>query len=154
MITGPSLRPGSRSLAVRDDRGSVLMLGMGLVVVCLLAVVVLVDVASALAQRQRLQSVADATALAGAQAIDLESYYRDGAGPRTRLDPSAVSAAARRHLAGSGARRDIAGLVVEGVWSDGEQVTVELSTPLRLPFLSGMFMGQVVVRSQALLAYR
>ena len=149
----PSLARDERGLA-RDDRGSVLLLGMGFVAVCLLAVVVLVDVASALGQRQRLQSVADATALAGAQAIDLDAYYRDGAGPATRLDTSAVSAVAQRHLVGSGARRDIVGLVVESVWSDGEQVTVELSSPLRLPFLAGLFGGQVRVRSQALLSYR
>ncbi len=138
----------------RDDRGSVLLLGLGLVMVCLLSVVVLVDVAAALGQRQRLQALADAAALAGAQAIDVAAYYRDGAGALTRLEPAAVSAAARRHLAAAGAARDIPGLVIEEVSSDGERVTVDLRCPMRLPFGSAVFAGDIQVRSDALLAYR
>lgn len=138
----------------RDDRGSVLLLGVGLVAVALLALVVLTDVAAALLQRQRLLAVADGAALAGAQAIDLAAYYAQGAGPQTRLDPTAVDVAARRHLAGTGARRDIDGLAVERVWSDGQQVVVELSAPLTLPFLTSLFGGEVRVQSWSRLSYR
>ena len=136
------------------DEGSVLLLGIGLVVVCLLAVTVLVDVSAAFLQRQQLFAVADASAIAGAQAIDVAAYYANGASAATRLDPAAVNSAVERHLARASARQSIPGLVVRRVWSDGSQVAVGLSCPLRLPFLSGLFGGDIAVESWAQLGYR
>jgi uncharacterized membrane protein len=138
----------------RRDAGSVLILGAGLIAVALLAVVVLVDAASAYLQRQQLLAVADAAALAGAQAIDLAAYYENGATVATRLDLAAVPARAREHLARSGAAAAIEGLSVERISTDGEQVAVRLQAPLRLPFLSSLARGPVVVESRARLAYR
>ena len=65
------MRPSTRP---RGDRGSVLLLGLGLTVMCVLAVTVLADVSAVLLQRQRLLALADGAALAGAQAIDLMDY--------------------------------------------------------------------------------
>ncbi len=138
----------------RDDRGSVLLLGIGLVVVCVLALAVLVDVTAVFLQRQRLFAVADAAAIAGAQAIDLDAYYAHGASASTRLDPSAVTAAVRSHLERAGARAAIPGLTVSRVWSDGNSVAVALQCPLNLPFLSGLFGGRASVESWAQLDYR
>ncbi|MEI6360735.1 MAG: pilus assembly protein TadG-related protein [Actinomycetes bacterium] len=138
----------------RDDEGSVLLLGIGLVVVCVLAVAALVDASSAFLQRQKLFAVADAAAVAGAQAIDLPAYYAHGATSATRLEPAAVSATVTRHLERADARRAIPGMVVTRIWSDGQQVVVGLQSPLRLPFLSGLFGGQVAVESWAQLDYR
>ena len=130
------------------------MLGVGLVVICVLAVTVLVDVSAAFLQRQQLFAMADASAIAGAQAIDIAAYYANGASATTRLDPAAVSSAVERHLARASARDTIPGLVVRRVWSDGSQVAVDLSCPLRLPFLSGLFGGDIAVESWAQLGYR
>jgi Flp pilus assembly protein TadG len=136
------------------DEGSVLLLGVGLVVVCLLAIVAVADASSAFLQRQRLFAVADAAAVAGAQAIDLPAYYAQGATAATRLEPAAVSTTVNRHLTRAQASRSIPGLTVTRIWSDGRQVVVGLRSPLRLPFLSGLFGGDVVVESWAQLDYR
>jgi hypothetical protein len=132
----------------------VLLLGIGLVVVCVLALTALIDVSAAFLQRQQLFALADDAAIAGAQAIDLPAYYAGGASATTRLDPAAVSATVQRHLARAGSRSAIPGLVVRRIWSDGRQVAVDLGCPLRLPFLSGLFGGEIRVESWAQLGYR
>ena len=135
----------------RDDRGSVLLLGVAWVVVCLLAVVVLVDASAAFLQRRQLVALADGAALAGAQAIDLDAYYADGASSATRLEPGLVPVRVRSHLARAGAD-GVDGLTLEAVSSDGREVRVRLSAPLRLPFLASVFDGRVVAQSHARLA--
>jgi uncharacterized membrane protein len=132
------------------DRGSVLLLGVGLTVVCLLAFVALVDASAAFLQRRQLLAVADAAALAGAQAIDLPSYYESGASAATRLDVGIVP---RRVRAQVGAA-DVAGLTIDAIQSDGDAVLVRLSRPLELPFLPGVFGDRIRVESRAQLAYR
>lgn len=136
------------------DEGSVLLLGVGLVAVCLLAVAALVDVSAAFVQRQQLFAVADSAAIAGAQAIDLPAYYANGATAATRLAPADVHATVDRHLDRADARGTVPGLVVRRIWSDGSQVVVGLTAPLRLPFLSELFGGEIAVESWAQLAYR
>ena len=134
---------------LRDDEGSVLLLGIGLVVVCLLAMVIVVDASSAFLQRRALMSLADGAALAGAQAIDLDHYYAHGASTGTRLSSAGVAAAARAHLASAGSE-----VTIEQIATDGVQVRVRLSAPVRLPFLG---LGRTeVVRAQgsARLDYR
>jgi hypothetical protein len=139
---------------IAREEGSVLVLGVGLIAVCLLAIVVLVDASTAYLHRQQLLAVADAAALAGAQAIDLPAYYDRGASASTRLDPAVVPARVRQHLSHSQAATALRGLVVERIWSDGLQVVVDLSCPVELPFLSGAFAPIVRVESRAQLAYR
>jgi hypothetical protein len=138
---------------LRDDRGSSTLLGIVLLWVCLLAMAVLVDASAAFLQRRQLVSLADAAALAGAQAIDIDAYYAEGASARTRLDPEAVDSRVRRYLRVSGATA-APGLAVERITSDGRRVLVRLSAPLRLPFLSSAFTERVVVEAGARLAYR
>ncbi len=143
----------SRLRRVTDERGSILITGAGLIAVCLLAVAVLVDASSAFVQRQQLFALADAAALAGAQAIDLDAYYAEGASAATRLDIGAVPGRVRAHLTRSRAAEAVTGLAVEGISSDGSQVVVALSAPLRLPFLSGLTEARVAVEARSQLAY-
>ena len=119
--------------------------------VCLLALVVLVDASAAFLQRRELVSLADAAALAGAQAIDIDAYYEHGASSATRLEPRLVPVRVRGHLDRAGAA-SIDGLVVEEVSSDGTGVRVRLSTPFRLPFLAGLVDSRVVAESWARLS--
>lgn len=140
-----------RRLSVGDDRGSVLILGIGLVVVCLLAIAVLTDVTAAFLQRRHLMAIADAAALAGAQAIDVDAYYADGARIGTRLAPAQVAAVARGHAQ---AVDDVPGLSVDSVVTDGVTVKVALSAPLRLAFFDAVRDEVVRVESTARLDYR
>jgi len=140
------------------DRGSVLPLGIGLAAACLLAGVVAVDVGAAFLQRQQLLALADAAALAGAQGIDLDEYYENGASAATALDPAAVPTLVRRHLTAARAAQTVPGLRVERIASDRDDVRVLLSAPLRLPFWPSVaepaLGDRVVVESHARLAYR
>lgn len=139
-------------MTANRQRGSVLTLAVGLTCVCLLAITLLVDGAAAFLQRQQLLAVADASALAGAQAVELDAYYEYGAGTATRLSPALVDAAARRHLMSAAAA--VEGLRVDRIWTDGRQVVVALRRSLDLPFLSGLFDGDISVESWAELDYR
>ena len=140
------------------DRGSTLILGLGLVVVCVLAGVVAIDVGAAHLQRRNLLALADAAALAGAQAIDLDAYYRDGASAATALDARSVPVLVRRHLAATLAQGSPASVAIERIAADADEVVVRLSVPLDVPLwraAAGAVLGErVVVEAHARLAYR
>lgn len=143
---------------LRSDRGSVLVLGLGAVVVCLLALVVGVDASAAFLQRRALVALADASAIAGAQGIDLDTYYREGASASTGLDSRAVVHRVASFLAATHASTDagsgMEGLRLEQVSMDDRTVVVRISAPLRLPFLSALGDQDITVESRARLAYR
>lgn len=143
---------------LRSERGSTLPLAIGLITICLLAVAVVTDVTAIYLQRRNLMVVADAMALAGAQAIDVDAYYAGGATQGTRLDAGRVVTSANAHLDRMDARVSIPGLVVEQVATDGQLVRIVLRAPLRLPFFSAMVEGQpdrmITVESLARLDYR
>ena len=136
-----------------DERGSVLLLGIAWVGIVLLTLMVGIDASSAFLQRRALVAVADAAALAGAQGIDLDAYYREGASTQTALDPRAVTARVTGFVAQVPAS-EISGLRLDGVTSDGRSVVVQVSAPVRLPFLSGFVDDRIVVQSRAQLSYR
>jgi hypothetical protein len=94
---------------------------------------------------------ADAAAIAGAQGINLDEYYVTGASSATRLQPADVIRLATRHIRGSTMP---AGMVIERIWSDGIDVTVRLSAPLRLPFPLAPTLDRITVESRARLQYR
>lgn len=138
---------------IDDDRGSVMLLAIGAVAVAALMLVIGVDASAAFLQRRALTNLADATALAGAQGIDLDAYYRDGAHAQTRLDPAAVQARVTTFLQRSNAAT-MDGLRLDGVITDGTSVTVRLSAPLHLPFSGAWAADRVKVEAGAQLAYR
>jgi hypothetical protein len=112
---------------------------------------VCIDGAVALVQRQALLSAADAAAIAGAQGINLDEYYATGASSSTRLQPADVIRLATRHIRGSTMPP---GMSIERIWSDGTDVTVRLSAPLRLPFPLVPALDRITVESRARLEYR
>lgn len=143
----------ARALGQRlaQDRGSVLLLGIGWIVVCLLALAVMTDVTAAFLQRRQLMAIADSAALAGAQTLDVDAYYAQGAQTGTRLSPAQVAAAARSHALAYG---DVPGMRVDSIVSDGVTVRVALSAPLRLPFFDSLRDETVRVAATARLDYR
>ena len=120
---------------IGTDEGSVLLLGIGWLFTCLVAVVVMIDISAIMLQRQHLQAASDAAALAGAQGIDLAAYYSQGATINTRLDAGSVRARVLRHLEASDTYADLPGLTVDRIWTDGEHVQVSLRKPLVVPIL-------------------
>ncbi len=137
----------------RDDTGSVMVLGLVAIAICLLSVVVAVDASAAFLQRRALVAIADAGALAGAQALDVDAYYREGASAATSLSPGEVEKRVRAFLLRTGATA-VPGLSLDSVTSDGRYVTVSVSAPLDLPFLRSMADDPLRAESRARLAYR
>ncbi|MEY3734855.1 MAG: hypothetical protein RL347_2214 [Actinomycetota bacterium] len=134
------------------DEGSILVLTLGFIVICILALAVVVDASTVFLARRALQSQADGAALAGAQAIDLGAYYARGASARIQLDASGVRAAVDRHV-----RRDPGEGRLTGVSLRDEVVLVTMTDRVRPPFSgwltpSGAY--DLEVEAGAMLGYR
>ncbi len=142
------------SREVRNDTGSVMLLGIILVAVCLLALAVVADVSALFIQRRNLAAIADASALAGAQAIDLDAYYAHGASRATALDPAIVVRVVRANVAAVVAADGLRGVRLDEVHSDGESVSVHLSAPVTVPFLDSLIGERAEVIARARLDYR
>jgi uncharacterized membrane protein len=139
---------------VRADRGSVLVLGIGFIGICLLAIAVVGDVGSAFLQRRSLTAIADAAAIAGAQVIDLDAYYAGGATIGTALDAPGVYAATADAIARSGAPERIPGFRTVRIEVRDDIVHVHLAAPLRLTFFTEFAQTDIQVHATARLDYR
>lgn len=120
--------------SVRDDRGSVLLLGLGFIAVILIAVSVATDAALAFVQRSALQARADAAVLAGVQAIDLDAYYLYGATPATVLVPATARTKTISHLQRVQASNPIHGLEIVTVTATDRAVEAVIKAPIRTAF--------------------
>jgi uncharacterized membrane protein len=121
-----------RRLRPRNDDGTVLLLILGLVVVAALLVAVVTDVSALYLERRELIAAADGAALAGAQAIDRESVYRNGlptSGP-VPLDRDAAEQAVRDYLTEAGL---LTGDLDVTISTSATTVSVALRTRARLP---------------------
>jgi len=135
-----------------SDDGSILVLSLGFIVICFLALAVVVDASTVFLARRALQSQADAAALAGAQAIDVDAYYSGGADARIRLDPAGIRRAVEGHV-----RRDPGDGRLTGVSLRNDIVLVAMVDRVRPPFSgwltpSGAY--DLVVEAGAILSYR
>lgn len=138
--------PSSR----RGDAGSILLLQVFLVVAIVMAITVVADVGTVIGVRRELAATADQAAIAGAQALDLDAYYRgDAAGAGLALDPGAVDAVVRRYLAPALAAGQRDGLRIEEVTVAGDRVTVRLGRRARLPFTASLGLDSVPVTASA-----
>jgi Flp pilus assembly protein TadG len=134
------------------DDGSILVLSLGFIVICILALAVVVDASTVFLARRALQSQADAAALAGAQAIDVDAYYSGGADARIRLDPARIRATVERHV-----RRDPGDGRLAAVSLRNDIVLVAMTDRVRPPFSgwltpSGSY--DLEVEAGAVLSYR
>ncbi len=134
------------------DEGSIMLLGIGMIGVCLLALAVITDSANAFIQQRELQSIADSIALAGAQGMDIQEYYRTGATQSTMLNAAQVRDIARTHANAMIADSDIE-LTNIAIEPDGKSVLVTLNAPLRLTFFDALPFDPVEVSASARLDY-
>jgi hypothetical protein len=123
-------------LEARDD-GSMLILMIGLVVLCLLLVAVVTDASTLFLARMHLISAVDGAALAGAQAVDQRALYTGPATGQLPLDPTGVRTAVDRYLVLDGD----ADVDVLSVSTDGAVVRVAFQRQVRLPFLDLVTLG-------------
>lgn len=140
-----------RSSRLGDERGSVLLLGLGFVGVTLVALSVAVDASLAFVQRSVVQARADAAVLAGVQAIDLATYYANGATSGTTLVPDQARNKTLQHLQQANQRSAIEGLEIVSVTSNSSTVETILRAPVRTVFWP--IEASMSVRAQARLDY-
>jgi hypothetical protein len=123
-----------------DERGSITPLIVGFMLVVTVLVGVVVDASAAFLARQRLDSIADAAALAATEGLAGESAYVGGLDDRARIDPvTATRYAAASILAAHG----LPGLAFE-VHTGERVVEVDVRAPLRLPIPVPGISGSVV----------
>jgi uncharacterized membrane protein len=120
----------------RDDRGSVLPLIIGSLVVMTMLVTVVTDVSVLWLARRSVQATVDGAALAGAQAVDLPTLYAEGADGDLALDPRAARTAVRSYVRALPSSQLPSGLRVASVTATTTTVTVRAQATARLPFLS------------------
>jgi uncharacterized membrane protein len=131
---------GSKRPSGRGENGTVLLLILGLVTIAALLVAVVTDVSALYLERRELVAAVDGAALAGAQAVDEESVYRDGlptSGP-VPLDESAAERAARDYLVDAGVLGPNSEVTVS---TSTTTVTVALMTSVDLPVASTVTAG-------------
>lgn len=114
------------------ERGSITPLVVGFAVVVAMLVAVVVDASAAYLQRQGLDAVADAAALAATDGLEGEQVYLHGLHGRAAIDPAAARGFVEDYLRASGVRERYPGLSVS-VESGGRTVVVRVAAPLRLP---------------------
>lgn len=135
---------------LRSERGSILPLELFLVAAVAMGITVVADVGSVIGVRRELAATADQAAIAGAQAVDLDAYYRHGAGVASvDLDPGSVTAAVSRYLAPAMAAGQVEGLRIQAITVRSDTVTVTLTGRAPLPFTSSVGLESVPVTASA-----
>jgi hypothetical protein len=121
--------------ALAPDDGSTLPLTILYGMLSLVLVLLVVAATSLYLERKRLFTLADAAALVGAEAFDLDDVALTDAGFRPVLETPRVSAAVRDYIAANPG--DFENLAIERAETiDGRSATVSLSALWRPPVLS------------------
>ncbi len=144
-----------RSWVHSGESGNIMLLGIGLLGVCLLALAVIADSSSAFIQQRNLQAQADSLALAGVQGIDLIAYYNNGATDSTKLNAGNVNAIVQGHfLSTESLSQETTERPVLQLQSTETGVYVTLTAPLRLTFFDSLPFDPIRVSAAARLDYR
>jgi hypothetical protein len=128
----------TQAVAVRGEDGSILPLAIVFGVLALALVLTVVAVTSLYLERERLFTVADGAALAGAESFELSAAgaTSDGALPQPALTPDRVRAAVDDYLA-SAASNGLEELTVESAGTDdGRSARVRLAATWHPPVVS------------------
>jgi uncharacterized membrane protein len=134
---------------LRDDRGSVLPLVVGVVVLVIALVTVVTDVSVLWLQRRSLQATVDGAALAGAQAVDLPKVYAGGANGDLALNPKAARAAVRSYVAAVPSSKRLTSFTVARVTVTSATVTVRATAVVHPPFVTWLTGTGVTVVAEA-----
>lgn len=124
-----------RDVRRRDQRGTALLLIVGLAVMLLMMAAVVTDASAAYLQRQGLDTLADGAALTGADAgASGAEAYGGGLGGDLHLDPGLARRAVLDYLRRVGAYARFPGLTADvAVDPTAQRVTVVVHATVRLP---------------------
>jgi uncharacterized membrane protein len=122
-----------------DDEGSILLLTLGFAILALALVLVVTDASKVFLTRRALVSSADAAALAGAQSLDVASFYARG-GDTLPLDSDGAVAAVREYVDDAGLAQVYTDFQLVSVEVEASVVTVTVRARSLLPF--GSYVGR------------
>jgi hypothetical protein len=132
-----------------NDRGSILPLIAGAVMLTLVMVVGISAATSLLVERSRLFALADSVAVVAAESFNPRTVTRGSAGVRAPMTSAEVRANSAHYLQAVGPGR-LLGLVLErAVTIDNRVVEVTLSSAWRPPMVSQFFPSNMRVRVTA-----
>lgn len=132
----------------RDD-GSILLFGIGLSIAGLMIATVSINVASLWVTRNVLDGIADGSALAAAQAVNVDAIYRDGLGTNLRLNENLARAKVNQYVDAASVRSQVQNFSVRSVYVSGTAVTVTVQASPRTAFGYLMPVSTPVVVSAA-----
>jgi len=121
---------------IRDDRGTVMVLTLGLVPVIAGLIAVGTDAAVLFTQRRALAADAESAVLAAAQAADLEVLYTSRRIDSLPLDCRAARAIVDQRLAKPNVRQQGSGVSVADFRCTQTSVSLRVRTRVTLPFAS------------------
>lgn len=117
-----------------DDQGTIFLLGIGLAVVALLVLTTSVNIAALWVTRSKLDSVADATALAASHSIDIAHIYESGVTEPIRLNPEMAKQKSTIYLNKLGLASELKNLKVIDFSVVENTVQITLQADASLPF--------------------
>lgn len=121
---------------IRDDRGTVMMLTLGLVPIIAGLIAVGTDAAVLFTQRRALAADAESAVLAAAQAADLEALYTSRQIDSLPLDCRAARAIVDHRLTKPNLRQQASGVTVADFRCTATSVSLRVRSRVELPFAS------------------
>lgn len=131
------------------DRGSMLPLVIGMVVVATLLVTVVTDLGTMWLARRSLQATVDGAALAGSRSVDLAAIYAGRSRGPLLLDPAAAKSAVHSFVSVAPSARQLRAFNVTSVVIHGSTITVRAQATIRPPFIALLGNSDVRIVAQA-----
>jgi hypothetical protein len=126
-----------------NERGSILPLIGGAVVLALVMVFGVANATSLLIERQRLFALADGAAIAASESFDLQAVRQSATGVVAPLTNTGVQAAAYRYLGAVGPGRLTGVELTRAYTPDGRIATVTMSSQWSPPLVSDFFPASI-----------
>ena len=119
---------------MKDDNGSILVLGIGLGIIAITLVTTLVNISTVWIARNNLDSVADGAALAAVQAVDTRNVYTQGLGSSLRLNSAQARSRAVSYINKAASRGDIHRPRITAMTVGAQSVSITLTADVQVPF--------------------
>jgi uncharacterized membrane protein len=129
---------------VNRERGQITVMTIGFFVLLGLLAVVVINSSAAFLQRQELDNLADGAALAAADGLSEQAFYRHGADESVQLDPAEARRLVASYVAASGG--DVGDVTVK---ASEDEVHVRIERTVSLAIAPPGWRSQTMIVSEA-----
>ncbi|MDX6277445.1 MAG: hypothetical protein QOJ72_1573 [Nocardioidaceae bacterium] len=126
------------------ERGQITVITIGFFVFLGLLVVIVVNASAAFLQHQELDNLADGAALAAADGLSREDFYRHGVGSHVQIDQGEARRLVASYLAASGER-----VAVVRISADGDRVHVHIERAVDVAIAPPGWTSRTTIASDA-----